>query len=91
DTKTVKSRYYASKRHTIQVAYIPYMDLLASYVGCKPNLFRIAVTDVKLWSHLIFGPSMSYQYRLTGPNQWIGARDALLNYKQRFMAPFKHE
>ncbi|RWS18949.1 dimethylaniline monooxygenase [N-oxide-forming] 2-like isoform X3 [Leptotrombidium deliense] len=38
---------------------------------------------------LIFGPIMSYQYRLTGPNQWAGARDALFTYKQRFIAPFK--
>ncbi|RWS23152.1 dimethylaniline monooxygenase [N-oxide-forming] 5-like protein [Leptotrombidium deliense] len=89
DTKAVKRRFYTSKRHTIQIGYIPYMDLLATYIGCKPNLFRIALTDVKLWFQLIYGPMMSYQYRLTGPNQWVGARDALLNYKQRFVAPFK--
>ncbi|RWS19242.1 dimethylaniline monooxygenase [N-oxide-forming] 5-like protein, partial [Leptotrombidium deliense] len=89
DIKAINDRYYASKRHTIQIEYIPYMDKLASYVGCKPNLFRIAITDVKLWFQLIFGPIMSYQYRLTGPNHWAGARDALLTYKQRFIAPFK--
>ncbi|RWS24687.1 hypothetical protein B4U80_09456 [Leptotrombidium deliense] len=89
DMKAIEKRYYSSGRHTIQVDFIPFMDLIATYVGCKPNLFRYAITDHKLWFQLLFGPCMPYQYRLTGPNQWDGARDAILNYKERYQAPFK--
>ena len=31
-------RFVASRRHTVQVDKIPYMDEIAGHVGCKPNL-----------------------------------------------------
>ena len=44
-------RYVSSKRHTIQVDYLPFMDELAELTGNKPNLgrytkFRTAVTPL---------------------------------------------
>ncbi|RWS24930.1 hypothetical protein B4U80_04965, partial [Leptotrombidium deliense] len=89
DINAMKNRYYDSNRHTIEVDYIEFLDLLASYVGCKPNLCRYAITDPKLWYHLLFSPCMSYQYRLAGPNRWEGARDAILSFRKRYSTPFK--
>lgn len=31
----------------------------------------------------------AYQYRLTGPNAWTGARDAILSQQERILYPFK--
>lgn len=66
DHEAIRKRYYEDSRHTIQVDFIPYMDEIANFLGCKPNLYRIALTDPQLFYALMFGPSVPYQYRLTG-------------------------
>ncbi|CAL1300475.1 unnamed protein product, partial [Larinioides sclopetarius] len=62
-------RYTPSDKMSIRVDYIEYMDEIATEIGCKPNLWKILVTDPKLFWALIFGPSLSYQYRLEGPHK----------------------
>lgn len=86
-----RKRYIESTRHTIQVDWIPFMDELASQIGAKPNLFKLALTDPKLFSACFNGPCLPYQYRLQGPYAWSGARDALLNYEKRVFAPLNSE
>ncbi|NXT40745.1 FMO5 monooxygenase, partial [Pelecanoides urinatrix] len=76
-------RYVTSQRHTIQVDYIPYMDELACQVGVKPNLLALFLTDPKLALEVAFGPCTPYQYRLRGPGEWAGAREAILTQRQR--------
>ncbi|KAM6262684.1 LOW QUALITY PROTEIN: uncharacterized protein LJ264_006376 [Porphyrio hochstetteri] len=76
-------RYVKSQRHTIQVDYIPYMDELACQVGVKPNLFTLFLTDPKLVLEVAFGPCTPYQYRLRGPGEWAGTREAILTQQQR--------
>lgn len=85
----MRKRFVDSPRHTLQVDFIGYQDELAEEVGCKPNFLKYAITDPKLFFALIFGPSLPYQYRLEGPHSWPGARNAILTYKERTLAPFK--
>ncbi|XP_068272905.1 flavin-containing monooxygenase 5-like isoform X2 [Nyctibius grandis] len=82
-------QYVKSQRHTIQVDYIPYMDELACQVGVKPNLLTLFLTDPKLALEVAFGPCTPYQYRLRGPGQWAGAREAILTQHQRIIKPLQ--
>lgn len=34
----LRSRFYESQRHTIELDYVKYMDELATLVGCRPPL-----------------------------------------------------
>lgn len=83
----LRNRYVASQRHTIQVDLVPYMDGIATLAGCKPDLTKIFFTDPALFKQLMFGPSVSYQYRLTGPHSWDGARDAIMTVTKRMKKP----
>ncbi|CAG2103703.1 unnamed protein product [Medioppia subpectinata] len=82
-------RFYESDRHTIQVDWLDFMDELAQQVGVKPRLFKYFFTDPELWRALVFGPSLSYQYRLEGPHSWSGARDAILTVDERISSALK--
>ncbi|XP_042730033.1 flavin-containing monooxygenase 5-like [Lagopus leucura] len=82
-------RYVTSRRHTIQVDYIPYMDELASQLGAKPNLLLLFLTDPKLAMEVLLGPCTPYQYRLRGPGAWQGAREAIMSQHQRIIQPLK--
>ncbi|CAL1297528.1 unnamed protein product [Larinioides sclopetarius] len=83
----ILQRYTPSDKMSIRVDYIEYMDEIATEMGCKPNLWKILVTDPKLFWALIFGPSLSYQYRLEGPHKWKGARNAILTAPERVRYP----
>ncbi|GFT87471.1 dimethylaniline monooxygenase 5 [Nephila pilipes] len=80
-------RYSPSEKMTIRVDYLPYMEELAEEMGCKPNLWKYFLTDPKLYSALVFGPSLPYQYRLEGPHKWDGAREAILTAHERVRFP----
>lgn len=82
-------RYVASRRHTIQVDYIPYMDELACQLGVKPNLPLLFLTDPPLALEVLLGPCTPYQYRLRGPGAWRGARAAILTQRQRVLQPLQ--
>ncbi|XP_040262601.1 flavin-containing monooxygenase 5-like isoform X2 [Bufo bufo] len=83
----MSKRYVESQRHTIQVDYVEYMDELATLAGVKPNIFRMFFTDPWLALHVFFGPCTPYQYRLTGPGKWSGAREAILTQWKRIIKP----
>ncbi|GIY63242.1 flavin-containing monooxygenase 5 [Caerostris extrusa] len=82
--------YVQSPRHSIDTPWIPYMDDIAEMFGVKPNLAAMTVKDPKLFRICFFGPCLPYQYRLTGPHKWEGARDAILNYKNRLYEHLKN-
>lgn len=42
-----------------------------------------------LWVRVFFGPCTPYQYRLSGPGQWAGARQAILTQWERVVQPFR--
>ena len=48
---------------------------------------RLLLTDPKLGWCCYFGPPTGYQYRLTGPGKWDGARDAILGTMERILYP----
>lgn len=84
--KNIRARYFEGPRNTIEIDWIPYMDELATIVGVKPNLYKLLVTDFQLWTTLMFGPVLPYQYRLEGPGKWSKAREALLTAEERISA-----
>ncbi|KAK0056421.1 dimethylaniline monooxygenase [N-oxide-forming] 5 [Biomphalaria pfeifferi] len=86
--KAMRRRYIDTQRHTIQVDWLPYMDELATVVGCKPNLFKLLVTDPRLFWRVLTGPGVPYQFRLHGPNPWPGARQAIFTVIDRIKKPF---
>ncbi|KAI7799413.1 flavin-containing monooxygenase 5-like [Triplophysa rosa] len=82
-------RYVATQRHTIQVDYIPYMDEIAKEMGVRPAMLKLLLTDPRLGLKVIFGPCTPYQFRLCGPGQWEGARQAILTQWNRVAQPLK--
>ncbi|XP_068678273.1 flavin-containing monooxygenase 5-like [Montipora foliosa] len=75
--KKMAQRYYASKRHTVQVDYIPYADEIAAEVGCKPDLWWLLIHDPALALKCFFYGCTPPQFRLMGPNAWQGAKKAI--------------
>ena len=69
--------------------YINYMDELASFIGAKPNIPWLFLTDPKLAVEVFFGPCSPYQFRLVGPGKWPGARNAILTQWDRTLKPMK--
>ncbi|GAB6027525.1 flavin-dependent monooxygenase [Chamberlinius hualienensis] len=82
-----QQRYVNSRRHTIEVDSIPYLDEIASLAGVKPN-FKSMLTDFNLLYACVFGPSVPYQYRLHGPHSWTSAREVILQTPRRVLKPF---
>lgn len=63
--------------------WIGYQDEIAKLIGVMPNLKSLFVKDFGLWKRLMFGPSVSYQYRLTGCGRWENARNAVMTVESR--------
>uniref|UniRef100_A0A8R1DKB1 Flavin-containing monooxygenase n=1 Tax=Caenorhabditis japonica TaxID=281687 RepID=A0A8R1DKB1_CAEJA len=53
-------QFVKSRRHTIQVDYIPYMDELAQLIGCQVPILKTLLTDPLLGLRLFFGPNAGY-------------------------------
>lgn len=62
----------------LQSDYIAYVDKLLTSINAKPNLFSLLLTDPRLALAIFFGPCSSYQFCLTGPGKWEGARNTIL-------------
>ncbi|XP_054458151.1 flavin-containing monooxygenase 5-like [Anoplopoma fimbria] len=89
DTVAMHQRYACSERNPLQVNYIPYMDSLAELVGVRPNILWLFLTDPRLALQVLLGPCTPYQYRLTGPGKWAGARQAIFTQWDRVHQPFR--
>lgn len=87
DEKMGKKLQWYGSSTTLQTDYITYMDELASAIGAKPNMLKLLVTDPRLALEVFFGPCSPYQFRLTGPGQWSGARRAILTQWDRMLRP----
>ncbi|KAM5239075.1 flavin-containing monooxygenase 3 [Ctenodactylus gundi] len=87
DEKMGKKLKWFGKSETIQTDYIVYMDELASFIGAKPNIMWLFLTDPKLAVEVFFGPCSPYQFRLVGPGKWPGARNAILTQWDRSLKP----
>ncbi|GIY00783.1 flavin-containing monooxygenase 5 [Caerostris darwini] len=87
--KQKNDQFVPSLRHMVEVMYIPYMDEIYSEIGAKPNFWKMAFTDPKLYFTCMFGPCTSYLYRLQGPHAWEGARETILTASERIEEAFK--
>ncbi|GFR01766.1 dimethylaniline monooxygenase [Trichonephila clavata] len=67
---------------SLRVDTISYCNDIASQFGAKPNFLKILLTDPMLFYKLVFGPFLSYQFRLQGPYAWDGARDAIMTVEK---------
>ncbi|EDM09384.1 rCG46167, isoform CRA_a [Rattus norvegicus] len=87
DEKMGKKLKWFGQSHTLQTDYITYMDELSSFIGAKPNIPWLFVTDPQLALEVYFGPCSPYQFRLMGPGKWDGARSAILTQWKRTVKP----
>ncbi|XP_041967776.1 dimethylaniline monooxygenase [N-oxide-forming] 2-like [Alosa sapidissima] len=74
---------------TVQVQYIPYLDDLAQEVGARPNFLSLLFRDPSLSLKVLLGPCTPYQFRLFGPGQWKGARQAICTQWDRVTQPMR--
>lgn len=79
----LNQRYVKSSRHTLEVDFVPYLDGFAELLDCKPRPQDYVLNDPRLAFAILFGPNVSYAYRLRGPHQWEGAREAILGVMER--------
>ncbi|XP_001514895.1 dimethylaniline monooxygenase [N-oxide-forming] 3 [Ornithorhynchus anatinus] len=87
DEKMGKKLKWYGQSQTLQTDYIVYMDELASLIGAKPSMLKLFLSDPKLATEVYFGPCSPYQFRLSGPGKWAGARDAILTQWDRTLKP----
>ncbi|XP_072771211.1 flavin-containing monooxygenase 5-like isoform X1 [Nerophis lumbriciformis] len=89
DTKDMNKSYIVSKLTPLQVDFVSYMDDLAGTIGARPSLMWLLFTDYPLFKKVLWGPLTAYQYRLTGPGKWEGARQAIFTQFDRMFEPLK--
>ncbi|XP_043076163.1 flavin-containing monooxygenase 5-like isoform X2 [Puntigrus tetrazona] len=80
---------YCPKVAALQVDYIPYLDTIAKEIGVRPNIAWLLLKDPAVGLRVFFGPCTPYQYRLSGPGHWRGARQAILTQWDRVAKPMK--
>ena len=85
----VKKRYVDAPRYSIQIYFIQYIDEVAKFIGCRPNLWRLFFNDPKLWYRVVFEPATPPQWRLDGPGKWAGAREAIEHVQENTWYPMK--
>ncbi|XP_063282230.1 flavin-containing monooxygenase 3 [Pelobates fuscus] len=83
DEEENEKKNWFGRSETLSTDYVAYMDELSSFIGCKPNLLLLLLTDPKLAWQVFFGPCCPYQFRLKGPEKWDGARNAILKQWDR--------
>ncbi|KAF8358667.1 hypothetical protein PRIPAC_93662 [Pristionchus pacificus] len=85
----MSKRYVQSRRHTVQVDYLPYMDELASLIGCDvPAWYTHLPHDQTMARLTLTAPHTAYFYRLSGPHAWDGAREAIMGIEERISRAF---
>ncbi|XP_069050478.1 flavin-containing monooxygenase 5-like [Lepisosteus oculatus] len=87
--REMEQKYTCSERGPLQVDYIPYLDSLAAQIGARPSLMGLLLRDPRLGLSVLLGPCTPYQYRLSGPGQWAGARSAILTQWERVEEPLR--
>nr|XP_006128857.1 dimethylaniline monooxygenase [N-oxide-forming] 2 [Pelodiscus sinensis] len=76
-----------SRSQTLQTDHIEYLDELAEGAGARPRILPLLLKDPRLALTMYFGPCSPFQFRLTGPGKWDGARNAILTQKARIIKP----
>ncbi|XP_006907872.1 dimethylaniline monooxygenase [N-oxide-forming] 3 isoform X2 [Pteropus alecto] len=89
DKKMEKKLKWFGQSQTLQTDYVTYMDELGSFIGAKPNIPWLLLTDPQLALEVYFGPCTPYQFRLMGPGKWDGARKAIMTQWDRTVKPMR--
>ncbi|XP_032662016.1 dimethylaniline monooxygenase [N-oxide-forming] 2-like [Chelonoidis abingdonii] len=76
-----------SRSQTLQTDHIEYLDELAEGSDARPRILPLLLKDPILALTIYFGPCSPFQFRLTGPGKWDGARNAILTQKARIIKP----
>ncbi|KAK6314025.1 hypothetical protein J4Q44_G00154840 [Coregonus suidteri] len=67
--------------------------ILSRWIICHtwthPNLLGLLLRELGVGLRVLLGPCTPYQYRLRGPGQWDGARQAILTQWERVAQPFR--
>ncbi|KAJ6653880.1 hypothetical protein lerEdw1_008628 [Lerista edwardsae] len=88
EKKKNKVRWFGlSFDEVLKTDCIVYVDEIASFIGIKPNVPALLLQDPKLAFKIFFGPCTAYQYRLSGPGKWDGARSAIMSQWERTVKP----
>ncbi|KAL4700049.1 hypothetical protein H8957_000340 [Semnopithecus entellus] len=87
EEKMGKKLKWFGQSQTLQTDYITYMDELGSFIGTKPHIPWLFLTDPRLALEVYFGPCSPYQFQLMGPGKWDGARNAILTQCNRTVKP----
>ncbi|XP_069497370.1 dimethylaniline monooxygenase [N-oxide-forming] 2-like [Ambystoma mexicanum] len=74
-----------ARQNCLQLDQIEYFDELATDIGAKPNIPWLFLTDPQLALEIFFGSFTPFQYRLTGPGKWPGARGAIMSQWERIV------
>ncbi|CAL1592897.1 unnamed protein product [Knipowitschia caucasica] len=88
ERKRSMESYPCPLQASLQVDYISYLDFMAEKIRVKPHFLGLFLQDPVLWVKVFFGPCTPYQFRLSGPGQWSGARQAVLSQWDRVDRPF---
>ncbi|NIG59689.1 putative dimethylaniline monooxygenase [Pontoporia blainvillei] len=87
DEKMGKKLKWFGQSQTLQTDYITYVDELGSFIGAKPSIPWLFLTDPQLALEVHFHPCSPYQLRLMGPGKWNGARNGILTQWDRTVKP----
>ncbi|NP_001016366.1 dimethylaniline monooxygenase [N-oxide-forming] 4 [Xenopus tropicalis] len=79
--------FAATPNQKLQTYFIDYMDDVAVEIGVRPNIMHLLLKDPRLAWTVFFGPSTPYQYRLSGPGKWFGAKKAILTQWEHTLNP----
>ncbi|XP_051951422.1 si:dkey-239i20.4 isoform X2 [Xyrauchen texanus] len=82
-------KHHCPNQADLQVEFIPYLDIIAKEVGVHPNIPWLLLSEPAVGLRVLFGPCTPYQFRLSGPGQWKGARQAILTQWERVAKPMK--
>lgn len=69
DQRENRERFPGLPKHNVVVSWIPYMDKLATLIGCRPNPWKLISSPVLLW-RVVTGAVNGAHYRLHG----VGAK-----------------
>ncbi|XP_011660581.1 dimethylaniline monooxygenase [N-oxide-forming] 5 [Strongylocentrotus purpuratus] len=76
-------------KHKIQTLPLPYQDIIAGFIGARPDLRSLIFSDPWLAYELFFGPAYPAGYRLFGPHTWSKAREHIARGIDNVVFPTK--
>jgi len=70
-----REKYIDRPRHKLECDGFVFQESLAELIGCNYDF----LSNWKICSYLLFGPLVSYRFRLQGRDKWSGATQAIID------------